>query len=938
MPQFAPSSPVPGPVHLSRFERIIPNGAEWNLTTSDWTLVHLCEGIAYAFDRQGTRELRVGGLLLLPPKSSAVLTASVLERARFRGVTLRLSSLAGVLTGSERQCLEAEVARAAAPFLMLAPDHPVALRLAALFAAEKDSLALRLAFVQSFADIVAPQLDEALVKRETAQASQQQARGRLRQFIGHLPESEISSLSLSELSRMLHCCEHHASRLFRKEFGESFSSYAAGLRLKKACDLLCEGDMKIIDVALESGHGSLAHFHYVFKKRFRMTPAEWRERHQPAKPRTVRPRAMQVAALALWVLLAAVGVCRADAAVNTSNPPPARAVSATKPAAPPALTFKVDRYEVTGNTVLSTNVIERTLAPFTGDAVGISAITNAMAALQLEYFHRGYVTVKVSAPPQQVTNHVVYFDVTEGRLAVVKILHNHYYSSNNIMRALPYVKTLESGQRILNSKVFQTELDRANANPDRQIAPEVRPGPDPGTTALILDVKDRIPLHGRVEFDDYNPSGTPELRLNGNAVYSDLWQLDHSLGVQYGFSPQYMKKSLGPDTDIGLDDLDAPLISYYSAFYRAPLAAPQAAENQIAQDPTHFGYNETTKQFVPPPATGSPELTAYASRSTTGPTLYGPISTVVENSQQTIQKQEIQQQYTAQTIAGGRLSFPIPNIEGIQSSWNVGMDYKDDTVVTQPTTYFYSTTISTHGNASGPPTISRTVTPIPGTATYPHLSYVPFSLGWTGSRQDHWMQSSGLDRSSEIDAGVSLVAGTGGTLFKNEPFPTLIANSPEATKEFLAIRPEISRTQVLPDNYTLYLGLSGQWANEPLLNLEQFALGGNATVRGYYEGEFYADNGWAEQTEIRTPVFWRGASSLKFGLQATGFLDYGQGWLIDPVAGQSGHQSLLGAGAGLNFNFGAYVESHILLAWPLLDGPDSRAGRNRVLFSLSAKL
>jgi hemolysin activation/secretion protein/AraC-like DNA-binding protein len=898
-------------------------------------ILQLCEGIAYVFDRQGTRELQVGGVVLLPPESAAVLTASVLERARFRGATLRVSSLTGFLTGLERQCLEADIARATAPFVLLPPDHAAAVQLGGLFANEKPSLANRVGFVQWFAELIGPQLNDALAKRHADQASQKQAKARLRQFITEMPESEFTDLSLGEMARMLHCCEHHASRLFRQEFGASFPSYVADLRLKKACQLLAYGQMKIIDVALESGHGSLAHFHYVFKKRYRVTPAEWRERRQPAEPRPVRARALQLAALAVCLLLAATGLCRAEGTVNTNG---AASATASAKGAPPLLTFKVDRYDVTGNTVLTSNVLASTLAPFTGDAVSISTITNAMAALQLEYFHRGYVTVKVSAPPQQVTNRVIFFDVTEGRLAVVKILHNHYYSSNNIIRALPYVKTLESGQRILNSKIFQTELDAANANPDRQIAPEVRPGPDPGTTALVLDVKDRIPLHGRVEFDDFSPPGTPDLRLNGNAVYGNLWQLDHSLGIQYGFSPQGMKKSIGPDTDLGLDPLDAPQVSYYSAFYRAPLGSPQGVETQISQDPTHFGYNETTRQFVPPPATGNPELTAYASRSTTGPTLYGPVSTVLQTTSETIQSQLIQQQYTAQTIAGGKLSFPIPPLEGMQSSWNIGMEYKDDTVNTLPTNYFYSTTIVTHGNASAPPTVSRSTTAIPGTATFPHLSYVPFSLGWTGSRQDHWAQDSALDRFSEFDAGVTLVAGTGGTLFKNEQFPTLIGNSPNATKEFLAIRPEISRTQVLPDNFTVYVGLSGQWASEPLLNLEQFALGGNGSVRGYREGEYYGDNGWAGQTEIRTPIFWRGASALKIGTQATAFMDYGQAWLIDPLPGQASQQHLWGAGVGLNFNFGAYVESHILLGWPLIDGPDSRAGRNRVYFSLSAKL
>ncbi len=944
MAKLSKSMQLANPVHLTKFERIIPNGAEWHLATSDWVVLQLSEGIAYAFDINGSKELPQGGVIICPPKSQMTLTASVLVQAKFRGMALRVNSLLGFLTALERQCLETDVAGQCAPFLALPAAHPLASRVTKLFAQEeKLALSERLAFAQTFAELLGPQLHEALNRGRENQKNQQEASGRLRQFIGEISESELANLSLGEMAKMLHCCERHASRLFRLEYGTGFLSYVSDLRLKKACELLRQGNMKIVDVALESGHGSLTHFNFVFKKQFHLTPTEWRERHTAPPRRPLRARPLQLAAVVVWLLLGVVGVCKslggqADGRGSTNQP--AAATPGAKAAVPPALKFKVDRYEVQGNTVLSSNLISRILEPYTGAAVDISRITNAMAVLQKEYFQRGFVTVKVSAPPQKVTNRVVFFQVTEGRLATVKILHNRYFSSNNIMRALPYVKSLESGERILNSKVFQTELDRANSNPDRQISPEVRPGPEPGTTALILDVKDRLPLHGRLDFDNYSPPGTPELRVNANASYGNLWDLDHTVGLQYGFSPETLKPSVENDTHLSLNPLDAPDVTYYSGFYRAPLGAPTGAEEQIAQDQTHFGYNETTKQFVQPPATGRPEFTAYASRTTTGPTIYGPESTVVNTSLLTIQQQIISQQYTSQSTAGGRFSFPLPASEGIQSSWSVGMDYKDDKVVTLPTNYFYYTTVVTHGNnSSQPPTIVQSSIGIPGVKTYPSLNYTPLFLGWTGSRQDHWFQrGTPADLWSRFDGGLSLAAGTGGTITRERAFPALIANSTEATTEFVAVRPQLSRTQVLPDNFTAYGSLAGQWANEPLLNLEQFELGGNASVRGYREGELYADTGWVGQVELRSPVFWRGASALKVGTQLTAFTDYGEGYQLVQGAAQNSNQSLWGAGVGLNFHFGSHVESHALIAWPLLNSAFSTAGRARIMFSLSAQL
>src|SRR5262249_16357230 len=98
-----------------------------------------------------------------------------------------------------------------------------------------------------------------------------------------VPESELTQMSLSDLASALCCCERHASRLFHEVCGCSFRKHISELRLNKACQMLSQGKYKIIDVALESGHSSLALFNYNFHNPFRMTPTEWREQHLPIK-------------------------------------------------------------------------------------------------------------------------------------------------------------------------------------------------------------------------------------------------------------------------------------------------------------------------------------------------------------------------------------------------------------------------------------------------------------------------------------------------------------------------------------------------------------------------------------------------------------------------------------------------------------------------------
>ncbi len=76
-----------------------------------------------------------------------------------------------------------------------------------------------------------------------------------------------------------------------------------------------------------------------------------------------------------------------------------------------------------------------------------------------------------------------------------------------------------------------------------------------------------------------------------------LWQLDHSLGVQYGFAPGQLK------TGDEWDFYDLPLVANYSAFFTACLWATRSRWRTMGIDGSsgNFGYDEATRRFNLPP-------------------------------------------------------------------------------------------------------------------------------------------------------------------------------------------------------------------------------------------------------------------------------------------------------------------------------------------------
>jgi AraC-like DNA-binding protein len=75
---------------------------------------------------------------------------------------------------------------------------------------------------------------------------------------------------------MMFCSPRHVTRLFREELGASFREKQIELRLARACQLLANSNAKVVEVALESGYQSSSVFSELFKRRYGVSPGQWR--------------------------------------------------------------------------------------------------------------------------------------------------------------------------------------------------------------------------------------------------------------------------------------------------------------------------------------------------------------------------------------------------------------------------------------------------------------------------------------------------------------------------------------------------------------------------------------------------------------------------------------------------------------------------------------
>lgn len=593
---------------------------------------------------------------------------------------------------------------------------------------------------------------------------------------------------------------------------------------------------------------------------------------------------------------------------------PTPATNAVPPAAP---TFEVQRYEVAGNTLLRPEVIDQVFTNAVGPAVSLAQIQKALGQLQLAYRERGFATVSVGLPQQQLTNAVVKVQVTEGVLADLQVTGNRHFSSNNVVRALPSLKT----NALLNSLVFQRELDLANQNRDRTIYPTVGPGPEPGTSALTLRVKDRLPFHGRIEVNNQATPGTPEWRVNASAQYNNLWQHEHQVGVSYGFSPEEFKADgLVPDYLF-----NRPLIANYGAYYRMPFGSPRSVEQQIAGS-QRFGFDEATRQFRLPPAGSRPDLSFFVSAASSDTGIQrGPASLVSQTPLLTIVSQDTGQNLTINESAGSRLSVPLPLTDTNRWSLSGGLDWKRYLLRSFNTNNFLITTVVT--NAQGSQTIESLVSsPQPPRSV--EAQYLPLVVSADYSQSD---------RGGTFSASLGL----GGNLVGDEADFAAAGYTTNTGPRYGRLTLSLTRDQKVFGDWSLLLRANGQMATGALIANEQFSLGGLNSVRGYFEGDVFGDAGWFTSAELRTPFITApvpvGLVSVPVWLRGSVFMDYGQSLLLEAPAGRGDRTSLWGAGFAVSANLNNHLDVRVSVGWPLLDSPNRRSGDPRAYFSVGGQ-
>ncbi|MFA5157027.1 MAG: ShlB/FhaC/HecB family hemolysin secretion/activation protein [Candidatus Omnitrophota bacterium] len=183
---------------------------------------------------------------------------------------------------------------------------------------------------------------------------------------------------------------------------------------------------------------------------------------------------------------------------------------------------------VTGATLITEDEINAVTAEFKNKELMLKDMQKMVDMITDIYRRKGFVTSRAYLPPQKIESGNLEVKVLEGITGDVEIKGNRFFKSSLYQRKI----ALKKGQPF-NYEKLREGLSLINEQADRNAKAVIAPGKDPGTTDVLVEVKDRLPIHLGLAWDNFGSRYINYNRFKTTLTHNNLLGFDDSLEVNY---------------------------------------------------------------------------------------------------------------------------------------------------------------------------------------------------------------------------------------------------------------------------------------------------------------------------------------------------------------------------------------------------------------------
>lgn len=163
------------------------------------------------------------------------------------------------------------------------------------------------------------------------------------------------------------------------------------------------------------------------------------------------------------------------------------------------VTFQVTKILFTGNTIFTKVQLALLARPYEHRSVTLKELRQLCLKIRDVYRKNGYILARAGVPPQKVKRGRVKIAISEGRYGKVTVKGNEHYDDEFIERFFSVARE----DPVVRKERVERALLLLNSFSDLQVKSIFDIGKQPGTTDVVLEVKDATPVHYGFDFNNY---------------------------------------------------------------------------------------------------------------------------------------------------------------------------------------------------------------------------------------------------------------------------------------------------------------------------------------------------------------------------------------------------------------------------------------------------
>lgn len=178
-------------------------------------------------------------------------------------------------------------------------------------------------------------------------------------------------------------------------------------------------------------------------------------------------------------------------------------------------TLRVNAFTFTGNTAISSDELTVLVQGYSGRDLTVDELNEVASVIQSLYRDRGYFLAQALVPAQKPVDGVVNLRIVEGQVGMAKVnvqpgTRISQSQADGIMNLLP-------PGTLITERDVERPLLLLNDLPGVNVTSVLKPGAEPGTADLVVDVSNKgNALGGNVFLDNQSSKYTGQYRLGAN--------------------------------------------------------------------------------------------------------------------------------------------------------------------------------------------------------------------------------------------------------------------------------------------------------------------------------------------------------------------------------------------------------------------------------------